>query len=200
MKDQAASRTAACIQGRAAADGRLALGVFLRPGRRPVAAPRQLVPVEQVRRGEQPRQHIEHKSHQWVRAVAPVVVPRTVAVDQAVTAAGASQLVVVGAGLDSRAWRLPALASSMVYTVRPSRLARHAEQERSAGLEPVAARLVRVAADLAQVDLASALAPAGHDVQSPTTWVWEGGVPYLTREQVETTTAAIARSSAPAAR
>ena len=31
----------------------------------------------------------------------------------------------------------------------------------------------------------------------PTTWVWEGVVPYLTREQVETTTAAIARRSAP---
>ena len=182
-------------QGRAAADGRLAVGVFSDPVAARLLRPDELVPVEQVRRGEQPPGTRERMRYEWVRAVAPVVVPRTVAVDQAVTAAGAPQLVVVGAGLDSRAWRLPALASSSVYLVdHPASLAD--AQERSAGLEPVAARLVRVAADLARVDLAAALASAGHDAQTPTTWVWEGVVPYLTREQVETTTAAIARCSA----
>ena len=118
MKDQAASRTAVLVcQGRAAADGRLAVGVFSDPVAARLLRPDELVPVEQVRRGEQPPGTRERMRYEWVRAVAAVVVPRTVAVDQAVTAAGAPQLVVVGAGLDSRAWRLPVLASSTVYLV-----------------------------------------------------------------------------------
>jgi methyltransferase (TIGR00027 family) len=197
VKGSLASRTAVLVcQGRAAAHGRLAIGHFADPIAARLLRGDELIPVEQVRRGEPPSAASERLRYEWVRACAEVVVPRTVAIDQAVTAAGAPQFVVVGAGLDDRAWRLPVLARSTAYLVdHPASLAD--AEARSAGLEPIAARLVRVAADLAQVDLAAALAPVGHDLQTPTTWVWEGVVPYLTREQVRTTVAAISRRSAP---
>jgi methyltransferase (TIGR00027 family) len=192
-----ASRTAVLVcQGRAAADGRLAVGEFADPVAARLLRPEELVPVEQVRREQRPAVTRDRIRYEWVRGCAEIVVPRTVAIDRAVTEAGAPQVVVVGAGLDSRAWRLPALRSSTVYLVdHPASLAD--AQARSAGLDPVAGRLVRVAADLGRADLAGALADAGHDAQVPTTWVWEGVVPYLTRDQVRTTVAAIGRSSAP---
>jgi O-methyltransferase involved in polyketide biosynthesis len=175
-----ASRTAVLVcQGRAAADGRLAVGEFADPVAARLLRPEELVPVEQVRREQRPAVTRDRIRYEWVRGCAEIVVPRTVAIDRAVTEAGAPQVVVVGAGLDSRAWRLPALRSSTVYLVDHP------------------ASLVRVAADLGRADLAGALADAGHDAQVPTTWVWEGVVPYLTRDQVRTTVAAIGRSSAP---
>src|SRR4051812_21728104 len=192
-----ASRTAVLVcQGRAAAHGRLAVGRFDDPVAARLLTSDELIPVEQVRRGQRLSAPADRLRYEWVRACADVVVPRTVVIDHAVTAAGAPQLVVVGAGLDDRAWRLPVLARSTAYLVdHPASLA---DGERRTGdLEPVAARLVRVDADLARVDLAAALARTGHDPQTPTTWVWEGVVPYLTPEQVRTTLAAVSRRSAP---
>jgi O-methyltransferase involved in polyketide biosynthesis len=67
---------------------------------------------------------------------------------------------------------------------------------RTSRLRPKAGRLTLVAADLGQGRLAEALAGA-HDPSTPTTWVWEGVSPYLTREDVGETISAIAAQSAP---
>ncbi|HEX8092255.1 class I SAM-dependent methyltransferase, partial [Jatrophihabitans sp.] len=48
--------------------------------------------------------------------------------------------------------------------------------------------------------LGPALATAGHDPATPTTWIWEGVVPYLTREQVTATVQTIRARSAPRSR
>jgi len=135
-----------------------------------------------------------------VRAVAQVVVPRTVVIDDAVatavTAAAVTQAVVVGAGLDSRPWRLAALSDVTVFCVdHPASQAD--ARDRARGLIPVAQRLVFIPVDLTTSQLDPALASAGHDRAAPTVWVWEGVVPYLARSDVEATVSALADRSAP---
>jgi methyltransferase (TIGR00027 family) len=51
--------------------------------------------------------------------------------------------------------------------------------------------------DFEHDDLATKLAAAGHESGVPTTWIWEGVTPYLTRPALERTLGAIATRSAP---
>jgi O-methyltransferase involved in polyketide biosynthesis len=69
----------------------------------------------------------------------------------------------------------------------------------------VAAEWLAATADLAPVDLArddpaGALARAGHRADLPTTWIWEGVVPYLTRARVRRVAESVAARSAPGSR
>lgn len=121
--------------------------------------------------------------------------PRTVAIDHAVDRAGNEQVVIVGAGLDTRPWRLESLREAAVVLVdQPASLAD--ARRRAAGLVPLAGRLDAVAADLTATRLDVAL-EGRHERTLPTTWIWEGVVPYLTPAQAEATISAIAASSAP---
>lgn len=123
------------------------------------------------------------------------------AVDRVVcdaVAAGTRQVVVVGAGYDTRAWRLDELAGSQVVEIdRPATQA--VKQRRLAGRTPVVP-VVFAAADLADESLAATLDAAGHDAARPTAWVWEAVAPYLPRPAVLATVAAIAERSAPSSR
>ncbi len=71
------------------------------------------------------------------------------------------------------------------------------KQQRVDGLAPMARTLAFVPADLAQVDIGSALETHGHDSSQPTTWILEGVIPYLTEEQAAATVESIAGRSAP---
>jgi methyltransferase (TIGR00027 family) len=57
-----------------------------------------------------------------------------------------------------------------------------------------------VPVDFGHDKLSDALEAAGHDATIPTTWVWEGVVPYLTPDEVEATVAEVATCSAPHSR
>jgi methyltransferase (TIGR00027 family) len=192
-----ASRTAVFVcQGRAVAHDRLAVGRFDDPVAARLLRPDELAPVEAARSGEAPgdwRLRLEVES---VRACAEVVVPRTVVIDEAIRAAGHRQVVIVGAGLDARPWRLDALGGAVVFAVdHPASQAD--AQERATGLPVIAERLELVPVDLTRERLDDALARTGHDATAPTTWVWEGVVPYLVAADVEATVAALAARSAP---
>ncbi len=123
---------------------------------------------------------------------------RTRAIDAAVregVAAGASQLVILGAGLDARAWRMADLAGVHVFEVdHPSTQA--FKRTRVGGRRPTARDVRFVAVDFARDALGGALAGAGHDAAAPTFWIWEGVTPYLPREAVRATLAAVAARSA----
>src|SRR5262249_29257435 len=137
-------------------------------------------------------------TYEMVKASAEVVVPRTVAIDDAVAEHAAPQVVILGAGLDGRAWRMEALAGAYVCEVDQPASQRD-KRDRAAALP--ADRAPRFApVDFGRDRLADALAAAGHDAAVPTTWVWEGVVPYLTSAEVEATTAGIAALSAPGSR
>lgn len=110
-RGRAASRTAGLVrQGRAAADGRAADGRFADPVAARLLRVAERASVDQVRAGTPPHGRRERTVYESVRACAEVVVPRTVAIDEALRARPTGQLVILGAGLDSRAWRLAELA------------------------------------------------------------------------------------------
>ncbi len=182
-------------QGRAVADGRLAVGRFGDPAAVRLLRPDELADVELARSETSTSDWRRRLAVEALRACAQVVVPRSVAIDDAVGAAANRQVVIVGAGLDTRPWRLDALAEATVVLVdHPASLAD--AQQRSDGLAPIPRRLERIAVDLSLTSLDEAL-EGSHDRTEPTTWIWEGVVPYLTRPEVEATVAAIASRSAP---
>jgi methyltransferase (TIGR00027 family) len=130
---------------------------------------------------------------------------RTRAIDAAVDDAargGTRQLVLLGAGLDARAWRMPELAGVTVFEVDyPSTQAYKRARLDAAGARAARATDVRfVAVDFARDRLADALERSGHDAGTPTMWVWEGVTPYLPLEAVRSTLGDLARRSAPRSR
>lgn len=137
---------------------------------------------------------------------------RTRAIDDALrdaVAQGASQLVVLGAGLDSRAMRLPELAGVQVFEVDHPATQRY-KVERLASLarpgggaaapELRAGGLAHVGVDFERDRLDEALLSAGFRPAEPAFWIWEGVIPYLTREAVEGTLRLTAALSAPGSR
>ncbi|MFI9103248.1 class I SAM-dependent methyltransferase [Streptomyces fildesensis] len=215
---RAASRTAVLVcQGRAAADGRAATSRFADPVATRLLRVAERAPVNEVRAGTPPQGWQARTTYESVRACAEVVVPRTVAIDEALRTRMTGQLVILGAGLDTRAWRLPELTQTDVWEVdhpasqqdKRARLTEatdvdvdvdvHAVRgpDEDAAL-PALARSVRFTpVDFAVDDLGAALDAAGHDPSAPTTWLWEGVVPYLTRAEVRATVAAVAVRTVP---
>jgi methyltransferase (TIGR00027 family) len=128
-----------------------------------------------------------------------VMVPRTLAIDAAIRERVTPQFVNLGAGLDGRPWRLAELANTVAFEVdHPATQAE--KQPRAQALTPTAKAVHFVPVDFTRDSLERALQDAGHDPKSPTTWLWEGVVPYLTRPQVEVTLGVVARRSAPGSR
>ncbi|MET8468448.1 class I SAM-dependent methyltransferase [Streptomyces sp. NPDC006422] len=193
-----ASRTAVLVcQGRAAADGRAGTERFADPVAVRLLRDEERVPVDEVRAGTPPKDWRARMTYEGVRACAEVVVVRTVAIDEALCARATGQLVVLGAGLDTRAWRLAGLERTDVWEVDHPASQRDKRERLDADL-PTVARSVRFTpVDFAVDDLGAALDAAGHNQDAPTTWLWEGVVPYLTRAEVATTLAALAARTAP---
>jgi methyltransferase (TIGR00027 family) len=113
--------------------------------------------------------------------VSPYAASRTKWFDDFFTTAGANgieQAVILAAGLDARAWRLPWIAGSTVYEIdQPRVLAFKSETLHAHGSQP-AANYVAVPVDLRQ-DWPKALREAGFDEDAPTAWSAEGLLPYL---------------------
>jgi len=200
MNERAASSTAVLVcQGRATADGRYAVGRFSDPVARELLDPADHVVVDRVRADRVPTEAADRVAYEMVRRTGLTMVPRTISIDAAIRGHASGQLVLLGAGLDARAWRMPELAGATVFEVdHPA--SQQDKQRRIGGLVPMAGRVVPVAVDLAGERLGPSLARAGFDRQAVTTWVWEGVVPYLTAGEVRATVAQIAEQSAPASR
>lgn len=129
---------------------------------------------------------------------------RTRAIDDVIAAgmaAGIRQVVVLGAGLDARAWRLPVLRDAadvprpIVFEVdhpatQAHKRARLAEVASAA--RPCASDVRFVAVDFERHSLIERLAAAGHDPGQPSVFLWEGVLMYLTAEAVHATLSALA--------
>ncbi|WP_328673858.1 class I SAM-dependent methyltransferase [Streptomyces sp. NBC_00328] len=197
-RGRAASRTAVLVcQGRAASDGLAAPGRFADPVAVRLLRAAERTPVDEVRSNTPPRGWRERTAYESVRACAEVVVPRTVAIDEALRARATGQLVILGAGLDTRAWRLPELARTDVWEVDHPASQKDKRARLAAGLSATARSVRFTPVDFAVDDLGAALDASGHDPSAPTTWLWEGVVPYLTRNEVRTTAAALAARTVP---
>jgi methyltransferase (TIGR00027 family) len=104
------------------------------------------------------------------------------------------QLVILGAGFDTRAFRLPKDGVSRAFEVdTPETQALKREMVKTAGLE--SARVTFVAADFEKEDWLERLVDAGFDVGKPALFLWEGVLMYLERQAVEDTLRKIASTA-----
>jgi len=125
---------------------------------------------------------------------------RTRLLDDAVrafAAAGGRQVVVLGAGYDCRALRLPELAGSQVFEVdHPATQGHKRAVLDRLGVASPARYLAWDFETHPMDDLAGALADAGHDPAAPTVTIWEGVTMYLTEAAIDASLRAIASWSA----
>ena len=136
---------------------------------------------------------------EMARGLGDILALRTMAIDAAVreaVAAGARQLVILGAGYDGRAWRMPELAGVKVFEVdHPA--TQGEKRKHLAELPPAIGMVSFVSIDFERESLDTVLERAGHNRSLPTCWIWEGVVMYLTRDAMRATLASVARRSAP---
>lgn len=122
---------------------------------------------------------------------------RTLAIDAVVAdavARGARQLVVLGAGLDARAWRMPELADVLVFEVDHPATQRY-KAARIRNRRPTCREVRFVPVDFAKDDLVARLLADGFAADAPVVFVWEGVTMYLPRAATESTLAALVRLS-----
>ena len=115
------------------------------------------------------------------------IVARTRLIDdwvQDAARAGAEQMFLLGAGLDSRAWRLPSLARLRIFEVdHPSTSS--AKQRRLKQLSADLAHVRFVQVDFDREQVADRLAGAGFDPSRRTIVLWDGVTNYLQSEAVD---------------
>ena len=115
------------------------------------------------------------------------------------TKAGIRQVVILAAGLDSRAYRLAWPDDTVVYEVDlPKVLDYKAQTLARQGAEPTADRRA-VPVDLRH-DWPQALRDAGFDATRPTAWLAEGLLPFLPADAQEAMFASIDQLSGPGSR
>ncbi len=120
-------------------------------------------------------------------------------IDDAVSEHSTAAVVNLGAGFDTRAYRLPALAAVPVWEVdQPGSIeSKRARLRKVLGEVPEHVRLVAV--DFDREDLGSALAAAGYPRDAVTFFILEGVTQYLSEAGFEATFSFLARA-APASR
>jgi methyltransferase (TIGR00027 family) len=99
--------------------------------------------------------------------------------------AGARQFVLLGAGFDSRPYRLPEAASVTVYEVDHPATQQAKRARLSAALPCLPANVRFVPVDFEKDDLEAALRASGFDPTALSVVVWEGVVSYLTPGAVD---------------
>jgi methyltransferase (TIGR00027 family) len=110
-------------------------------------------------------------------------------------AEGVRQVMILGAGFDTRAFRMPALALCQLYEVdHPA--TQSVKRERSRDLPLSAAGLHYVACDFRHTRPLPALLEAGFDPRAPCVCIWEGVTMYLDEPSVRNTLAELAEMCA----
>jgi len=200
MKEGQASQTAVMVcMGRAIAHIERTVPGFSDPTALVLLPDEARARVEKFQADPAPKRGRDRIAHTFVERRSQMMAVRTVAIDEAVRAARAPQVVILGAGLDGRAWRMPELGSAVIFEVDHPDTQRE-KIARAASLVRVAGEVRFVPVDFTRDRLDDKLAAAGHDPTRPTTWIWEGVVMYLTRAEVEATLEVVARRSTPGSR
>jgi len=123
---------------------------------------------------------------------------RTAAIDAALresVAAGTRQLVLLGAGLDARAYRLPELEGVRVFELDHPQTQTY-KQGRIGALDPLAAEVNFCPIDFERQAIGEVLSGAGFQTELPSLWIWEGVTMYLTPGAIDATLDAVALYSA----
>jgi methyltransferase (TIGR00027 family) len=134
--------------------------------------------------------------HRWP-GVRSSVVARTRLIDDTITASlgGIEQLVILGAGFDSRAYRIAALRRIPVFEVDHPDTQATKRRVLGRALSTAHAHVRFVPINFQTRGLASAMAEAGYRVAAPTFILWEGVTNYLTEAAVDATLRWCARAA-----
>ena len=113
-------------------------------------------------------------------------IARTKWIDDEVTAAlaDARQLVLLGAGFDTRAFRLPAAQRATTFELDHPETS-HAKQAVLRKNGPLSNRVRFITLDFNCQSVAGVLAQAGFDYTQPACFVWEGVTNYLSAEAID---------------
>jgi methyltransferase (TIGR00027 family) len=196
MKAGQASRTAELVcMGRALGHGASSVTRFADPTALTLLSPDARARVEAIRAGTAVKGMRAKVMRAYLERQSKIMVARTVVIDDTIREAAAPQLVILGAGLDGRAWRMPELHDTVVFEVDHPDSQRD-KRARVAALAQTAREVRFVPVDFRRDGLDAALTKAGHDPARPTMWVWEGVVMYLTPADVTATLSVIGRRSA----
>lgn len=121
---------------------------------------------------------------------------RTLTIDDALREAlPCEQVVILGAGLDGRPYRMEELAEARVFEVDHPATQTY-KREHAARLRPTARELVYLPVDFEREALGERLAAGGHDAVRKTVWLWEGVIMYLSDAALRATLAAVVERSA----
>jgi methyltransferase (TIGR00027 family) len=127
---------------------------------------------------------------------------RTRLIDDWVRAAltdGARQVVILGAGFDCRALRIPELTSIPIFEV--DRVAMIARKKRVLNLgRQTPGEVRRLGVDFQKDDLEKRLSEAGYSTDQRTLFVWEGVTNYLDHESVQAVFDLFSRGTPPGSR
>src|SRR5215469_5651406 len=134
---------------------------------------------------------------QVIRETSAAVCTRSRYAEDRLAAGAFTQYVILGAGLDSFAWRRPDLLRSLrVFEIdHPASQAWKLERARALAL-PLSDSQVFVPVDFEAESLQDALHAAGFDWGQPALFSWTGVAPYLTAEAIESTLRTIAETAA----
>ncbi|MFG1708050.1 class I SAM-dependent methyltransferase [Nonomuraea sp. M3C6] len=110
-------------------------------------------------------------------------------------AAGIGQVVVLGAGLDTRACRLVAPAGGRAYELDLPENITDKQQRLKEVFDGVPEGMTLIPVDFEHDDLAQALATRGFEADRPAMFVWEAVTQYLTEDAVRRTLTFLAKAA-----
>ena len=108
---------------------------------------------------------------------------------------GIDQVVILGAGFDTRAYRIPGIERTRVFEIdQPATQAVKLERLKKV-IDPLPAHVTFVPADLNTQHLGEVLQNGGYDQQGKTLFIWQGVTYFLNPEGIDSTLAFIAGHS-----
>lgn len=141
-------------------------------------------------RGTISRRPVLYFIDQIAPGLLPYAIARTAFIDEALAAAlrrGILQVLILGAGYDTRALRTPSIENAVVYEVDhpDTQAVKHARL--GADIEAIQGRVRLVGVDFDRQDLSERLRSAGFRFDWPAFVIWEGVTQYLPEEAVDAT-------------
>jgi methyltransferase (TIGR00027 family) len=124
-------------------------------------------------------------------------IARTKWIDDEASAAlkTATQLVLLGAGFDMRAWRLPSAKQACIFELDHPQTSLAKQVILKSALGPLPERIRCIGVDFNRQSIMKALLDVGFDVSRPACWIWEGVTNYLTAEVVDSSLRQIAETA-----
>jgi methyltransferase (TIGR00027 family) len=110
---------------------------------------------------------------------------------------GFEQVVILGAGFDTRAYRIPEMKKARVFEIDQSATQAIKLERLKKVIDPLPTNVTFLAVDFNTQTLGEHLASAGYDEQGKTVFIWQGVVYFLTAEGVDSTLDIIAKHSGP---